>query len=226
MNSTALVWPILTVEFCYLPADPPLLAGQEFAIADDPFVIGRAAGCHLRIGHAEISRQHAQLQSHAERYSVIDLGSTNGVYLNGQALVPQTPQLLKDGDLIALGDGLALRFADPAMTRRRSSGPRPVARGLWLHPEQRSISLHGRAVVRPLPPTEFALLSLLVAHTGQTVPREQIIAAVWPNAHGEVSEAMIENTVARLRKQLASLDAEHHYVETVRGLGYRFVPRG
>ena len=80
--------------------------------------------------------------------------------------------------------------------------------------------------MRPLPPTEFALLNLLVAHTGQTVTREQIIAAVWPSAHGVVSEAMIENTVARLRKQLASLDAEHSYLETVRGLGYRFVPRG
>jgi DNA-binding response OmpR family regulator len=53
-----------------------------------------------------------------------------------------------------------------------------------------------------------------------------VIEAVWPDTMGEgVSEQAIDALVRRLRDRLAELDAEHQYVLTVRGHGFRFQNR-
>jgi DNA-binding response OmpR family regulator len=58
---------------------------------------------------------------------------------------------------------------------------------------------------------------------GAVVSREEIVHAVWPDAHGEgVSEQAIDALVRRLRERLAEVDPEHQYIITVRGHGFRF----
>ena len=52
--------------------------------------------------------------------------------------------------------------------------------------------------------------------------RDEVIAAVWPEAVGEgVSEQAIDALVRRLRDRLAEIDADHQYLVTVRGHGFR-----
>jgi pSer/pThr/pTyr-binding forkhead associated (FHA) protein len=46
--------------------------------------------------HAAIIRQHGSL-------CIVDRGSANGTYLNGQRLQPDEPWLLRDGDNVRLG---------------------------------------------------------------------------------------------------------------------------
>lgn len=50
-----------------------------------------------------VSRLHAVIKSEAERAVVMDLGSSNGTYLNGRRLNPHTEEELKHGDVVALG---------------------------------------------------------------------------------------------------------------------------
>ncbi len=50
-----------------------------------------------------ISRMHATLQRNEDTLTIIDMGSINGTYLNGQRLTPQQPRILHDGDEIRLG---------------------------------------------------------------------------------------------------------------------------
>lgn len=50
-----------------------------------------------------VSRLHAVVKRDAERVIIMDLGSSNGTYLNGRRLNPHTEEILKHGDVIALG---------------------------------------------------------------------------------------------------------------------------
>ena len=50
-----------------------------------------------------ISRMHAAIQRGEEALTLVDLGSVNGTYLNGQRLTPNQPRVLRDGDEVRLG---------------------------------------------------------------------------------------------------------------------------
>ncbi|HSG42035.1 MAG TPA: FHA domain-containing protein [Anaerolineales bacterium] len=50
-----------------------------------------------------VSRLHVVVKREAERTVVMDLGSSNGTYLNGRRLNPHTEEELKHGDVVALG---------------------------------------------------------------------------------------------------------------------------
>jgi DNA-binding response OmpR family regulator len=66
------------------------------------------------------------------------------------------------------------------------------------------------------------LIELLADAGGRVVSREEVVAAVWPEAIEEgVSEQAIDALVRRLRDRLAELDPEREYVMTVRGHGFR-----
>ena len=50
-----------------------------------------------------VSRLHAVLKREGKRVFVMDLGSSNGTYLNGKRLQPNVDQTLNHGDMLALG---------------------------------------------------------------------------------------------------------------------------
>lgn len=59
---------------------------------------------------AKVSRRHARISCSNGNYSIEDLGSTNGTYINrGRRLIPGNPQRLNDGDEIIVGKTF-LRF--------------------------------------------------------------------------------------------------------------------
>jgi class 3 adenylate cyclase len=64
----------------------------------------------------EVSREHAQLLRGAEGWTLVDEGSRNGSYLNGQRLSGRHP--LRDGDVLRFGDTVVL-FRAPATDERR-----------------------------------------------------------------------------------------------------------
>lgn len=77
------------------------IGGQEVAIAPAGAVIGRSPDCDIVIAANEVSRRHAQVSPDAEGWVLTDLGSTNGVRLNGRPI--GVPTRLADGDVIELG---------------------------------------------------------------------------------------------------------------------------
>jgi len=77
--------------------------GQAAQVAGDRFLVGRGSDCQLTLADSEASRRHALLRPQADGSVVLeDLGSTNGTYLNGEAL--HGPQPLHAGDTIRIGD--------------------------------------------------------------------------------------------------------------------------
>jgi pSer/pThr/pTyr-binding forkhead associated (FHA) protein len=76
---------------------------------DRPYLVGRAKTCDLHIKVDELSREHASFTRGSNGIMVRDLGSKNGVLVNGVRI---TEQRLADGDLILMGP-LKLRLTDP-----------------------------------------------------------------------------------------------------------------
>lgn len=69
---------------------------------------------------------------------------------------------------------------------------------------------------------QFDLLALLVRHAGKRIPRAAILMLVWGYGPG-IRTRTLDVHIRRLRKKLDRGD--HHYIETVFGIGYRFEPR-
>lgn len=71
--------------------------------------------------------------------------------------------------------------------------------------------------------TEFLLLQALARNPGHVKTRDQLMAQAYPD-QTFVSDRTIDSHVKRLRRKLEECDPGFAAIETVYGLGYRFVP--
>lgn len=67
-------------------------------------------------------------------------------------------------------------------------------------------------------PMEFQLLVVLMKRRGRVQSREQLLSDVW-NIEADVTTRTVDTHIKRLRQKLGSAG---HFIDTVRGLGYRF----
>jgi pSer/pThr/pTyr-binding forkhead associated (FHA) protein len=64
---------------------------QPIPLEIDGFVIGSDSDCHLAIPSPRVSRRHAQLQLQDGQWSIEDLRTRNGTWVNGQPIRSRTP---------------------------------------------------------------------------------------------------------------------------------------
>ena len=69
---------------------------------------------------------------------------------------------------------------------------------------------------------EAKLLKFLIENEGQTVSRKTILEDVW-DLHEDTDTRAIDNFIVRLRKYLEDAPDKPQILQTVRGVGYRFV---
>lgn len=77
--------------------------GARYPLGTIPWVLGRDTKCDIRLEDDSVSRRHALLQPQPDGYTVEDLQSTNGTFING-AKVTRAP--IKHGDSLRVGIGL------------------------------------------------------------------------------------------------------------------------
>lgn len=77
----------------------------------------------------------------------------------------------------------------------------------------------------PLTQMECDLLRYLVKNAGQAVSRGSILEDVW-DLHESTDTRAIDNFIVRLRRYLEDRPASPKILQTVRGVGYKFVPQG
>jgi pSer/pThr/pTyr-binding forkhead associated (FHA) protein len=58
-------------------------AGLTYVLAEGDTLIGRGADCDIFLGDVTVSRHHAQVTVDGDNLRLVDLGSTNGTYVNG-----------------------------------------------------------------------------------------------------------------------------------------------
>ncbi len=202
---------------------PGLAAGQVIELRASRYLIGRAATCDLCLDDARISRRHTEFTWETERYGVADCLSANGTFVNGERLPGDARRVLKDGDDIAVGSLLVARFRDAAATVAESR-PAQLRRGLALGQSREDVYVNFKPLDPPLAELQYRLLRVLVQRQGELVRLDEVARAVWPGSE-EISDAMIDNQVARLRQRLDQWDPQHDYIERIRGKGLRFVQR-
>ncbi len=82
--------------FC--PPNPPIALGPR-----DRVSIGRSRACDLRLPGGDASRRHAEISGGPDGFTVTDLGSTNGTFVNDHRI---QQQLLQPGDRIEIGNSM------------------------------------------------------------------------------------------------------------------------
>ena len=113
-----------------------------------------------------------------------------------------------------------------AMLRRPRGGaitdpgdPAMTFGDLSIDPARREVRL-GREDVR-LTAMEFGLLATLASRPGFVFSRRQLLARVWGDDYFG-SDHVVDVHVANLRKKIEDDPSNPRYVQTIRGVGYRF----
>lgn len=112
------------------------------------------------------------------------------------------------------------------LRRQRRSSPAPDMASFGLvvvNFAAQRLSVNGQVVVTTA--REFDLLKFFIAHEDAVVTRGQILRGVW-GVDQSVTERTVDNFVARLRQKIEPAPDTPSYIQTIRGVGYRFVAHG
>jgi signal transduction histidine kinase/pSer/pThr/pTyr-binding forkhead associated (FHA) protein len=74
--------------------------GKQFELNAASISVGRESGNRIRLTDTEVSRRHAEFRHSRDGYRLIDVGSANGTFVNGQ---PIKDMLLRPGDQVQIG---------------------------------------------------------------------------------------------------------------------------
>lgn len=86
--------------------------------------------------------------------------------------------------------------------------------------DSRSAQVRGRPIA--FTTLEFNILRYFIKHRGRTVSRKQMLRDVW-GISGDIATRTIDRHVASLRKKIEDDPASPHLIETVYGIGYKFL---
>ena len=82
--------------------DPDSLAPRRLSIEKPEIVLGKNVDCDVVLSSAKVSRRHARIAVHDGGLVIEDLKSTNGTFVNGQALSGASP--LGENDEVRIAD--------------------------------------------------------------------------------------------------------------------------
>ncbi len=74
--------------------------GRRYFLDRPEQIIGRSESANIQVDQDSISRQHCKIVNSAGRFTLFDMGSTNGTFVNDEAAEERE---LRDGDVIRLG---------------------------------------------------------------------------------------------------------------------------
>jgi pSer/pThr/pTyr-binding forkhead associated (FHA) protein len=145
-------------------------AGQSEVFEKSTILVGRKPSNDLRFdlrGDLDVSGEHGQIREQAGQWFIVDNGSTNGTYVNGEQVRDEAP--IKDGDIIAFGrNGPTVEVrAKGDATGKTPAVPRTDARRAAKTPIEtpRRMSTHERvaiAVNQQTRPMKVMLLASMI----------------------------------------------------------------
>lgn len=133
--------------------------------------------------------------------------------------------------LVGADDCLPVRFAPEELAARtvavirRAYGDDSPESAVVLQSGSIRIDVRARRVTvrgldAPLTVREFDLLSCMVRHSGETLSRDRLLIEVWGYTSGDQSTVTVH--VRRLRCRVEAEPSRPQFIQTVRGVGYRW----
>lgn len=77
---------------------------DQVLLGSAPFTIGRAPDNQKVLNDPQVSGYHALIRPEGQGFVIMDMGSSNGTWVNGQRLVPKVPRFLNPGDNVRIGN--------------------------------------------------------------------------------------------------------------------------
>jgi len=195
---------------------------SEIEWEEESLAIGRDGANNIIIDHPLASRRHARLERQEEGFSIRDLNSTNGTYINGEPLTGE--HLLNDQDQIIIADTI-ITFHDPEATARGPLPPEVVKslreEELRVDSQSKEVLIQGQVLKPQLTVKEFQLLELLYTRKGQVVSKDEIARAVWDYEVFDYNA--IDALIYRLRHRIEPNPSNPRYLLTQRGFGYKLM---
>jgi transcriptional regulator with GAF, ATPase, and Fis domain len=108
-------------------------AGQVFGLEGGRKTVGRGPGNDIDIVDMQISKRHCLVKSEGEEFSIVDLGSRNGIFVNDTRI--SEVAVLKDGDEVRLG-GTRLMFCTEDSAPQVPSESRTILQNVELVPSE------------------------------------------------------------------------------------------
>jgi DNA-binding response OmpR family regulator len=110
-----------------------------------------------------------------------------------------------------------------AVLRRGSMFCQRVAHnGLIIRPRKGEVLLNNEMI--PMTKYEFSLLYYFMQNPSIVLSREQLMQQIHPNDESVVMDRTIDAHIKKLREKIEKVPSNPERIQTVRGMGYRFVP--
>ncbi|GAB4074446.1 phosphate response regulator transcription factor PhoB [Barrientosiimonas marina] len=93
--------------------------------------------------------------------------------------------------------------------------------GLCLKPRQGVVLLYDEEL--HLTKHEFTLLYYFMQHPDMVLDREQLVNELYPNADNSVLDRTIDAHIKKLREKVEVTPSNPRRIQTIRGMGYKFV---
>lgn len=111
--------------------------GRMYPLTDKTIRIGRSVHADIRLDQAAVSQWHAKIVPHREFHKISDLGSTNGICVNG--IYIDGEMTLRPGDVIGVGDNVLAYVNGQGEGMERTHTipralPAPAATGVMTYP--------------------------------------------------------------------------------------------
>ena len=96
--------------------------GEKTQLAENEYTVGRSESCDIVIKEPTLSRKHARLSREGSDWFIEDLGSTNGITVNGEKIEAGEKVRVGAGDAVVLGTTVPLEFESEEPEEERTVG--------------------------------------------------------------------------------------------------------
>jgi len=179
------------------------IAGRRYKLADGEYVIGRRSDCQIFVPDMRVSRQHARLIKAGEQWTLEDLGSNNGTYINGVRLQAASP-IRTDDEITIANNRIKVEAAAPGEASSGSieSGRFPEGNVVTI------VDITGQSLIRSRldsesqsrPITTSGLFSISEQRAIRLIERklDALTQVLHATASSDTAEALIDKLVTAL----------------------------
>lgn len=150
---------------------------NKICLSDQDFLFGRNPNVNLILNDQKVSRRHALIRRRGDQYTLTDLNSRNGTFLNGKKIEKET--LLYANDRISIIGKYYFLFQDSDVTLTGTSPQ--FSLGIILDNRTGNVWIENTLISPPLSPNCFRLLEILCQDPGRLYSYEEIHRFIWPD---------------------------------------------